>query len=70
MESFVTTVKLNQELYNKFKELNVRGKISFQEFVNKCLEKYMTDDKFQCEISESISNCNKLSHNAPFTLSN
>lgn len=67
MENFVTTVKLNQELYNQFKELNIRGKISFQDFVNKCLERYLTDSQFQSEISESISQ--KLSYNQPFKLS-
>jgi hypothetical protein len=67
MDQFVTTVKLNQELYNQFKELNIRGKISFQDFVNKCLEKYLSDTEFQSEISESIST--KLSFNAPFSLS-
>jgi hypothetical protein len=54
MEQIVTTVKLNQELYTQFKELNIRGKISFQDFVNKCLERYLTDDAFQTEISESV----------------
>lgn len=67
MENFVTTVKLNQELYNKFKELNIRGRISFQDFVNKCLELYINDPNFQTEISESINS--KLSHNGPFTTS-
>lgn len=68
MDQVVTTVKLNLELYNQFKEENVRGKISLQDFVNKCLEKYLTDVSFQTEISESISQ--KLSHNTPFSLSN
>lgn len=67
MDQFVTTVKLNQELYNQFKELNIRGKISFQDFVNKCLEKYLIDSAFQTEISESV--CQKLSYNQPFQLS-
>ena len=67
MDQFVTTVKLNQELYNQFKELNIRGKVSFQDFVNKCLEKYLVDAKFQTEISESIAQ--RLSFNAPFSLS-
>jgi predicted CopG family antitoxin len=67
MEQVVTTVKLNQELYNQFKELNIRGKISFQDFVNKCLEKYLSDIHFQTEISESISQ--KLSYNQPFQFS-
>lgn len=47
MDQFVTTVKLNQELYNRFKELNIRGKISFQDFVNKCLERYLDDTDFK-----------------------
>ena len=59
MDQFVTTVKLNQELYNQFKELNIRGKISIQDFVNKCLEKYLNDNTFQTEISQSV--CEKLS---------
>jgi hypothetical protein len=67
MDQIVTTVKLNQELYTQFKELNIRGKISFQDFVNKCLERYLTDDAFQTEISESV--CQKLSYNQPFQLS-
>ena len=67
MEQVVTTVKLDEELYNQFKELNIRSKISFQDFVNKCLEKYLTDSTFQSEISESV--CQKLSYNAPFQFS-
>ena len=67
MDQIVTTVKLNRELYTQFKELNIRGKISFQDFVNKCLERYLTDDAFQTEISESV--CQKLSYNQPFQLS-
>lgn len=67
MEQVVTTVKLDEELYTQFKELNIRSKISFQDFVNKCLEKYLTDSKFQTEISESV--CQKLSYNQPFQLS-
>jgi hypothetical protein len=67
MDQVVTTVKLNQELYNQFKELNIRGRISFQDFVNKCLERYLTDSNFQTEISESV--CQKLSYNQPFQLS-
>ena len=67
MDQFVTTVKLNQELYNQFKELNIRGKVSFQDFVNKCLERYLSDSNFQSEISESINT--RLSFNAPFSLS-
>ena len=67
MDQVVTTVKLKQELYNQFKELNIRGRISFQDFVNKCLERYLTDSNFQTEISESV--CQKLSYNQPFQLS-
>ncbi len=67
MDQFVTTVKLDNELYSQFKEINVRSKISFQDFVNKCLERYLSDSEFQSEISESIAQ--KLSFNAPFSLS-
>lgn len=66
MDQFVTTVKLDNELYSQFKELNVRAKISFQDFVNKCLEKYLTDKNFQSEISESV--VQKLSYNKSFQL--
>lgn len=68
MKSFVTTVKLDQEFYTQFKEINVRAKISFQDFVNKCLEKYINDVKFRNEISSSVSQ--KISYDEPFELSN
>jgi len=68
MEPFVTTVKLDNELYTQFKEINVRARISFQDFVNKCLERYIDDDNFRNEISESV--VQQLSYNKPFQLSN
>jgi len=68
MEPFVTTVKLDNELYTQFKEINVRARISFQDFVNKCLERYIGDDNFRNEISESV--VQQLSYNKPFQLSN
>lgn len=68
MDQFVTTVKLDSELYSQFKEINVRSKISFQDFVNKCLERYIDDDNFRNAISESV--VQKLSFNRPFQLSN
>ena len=68
MDQFVTTVKLDNELYTQFKEINVRARISFQDFVNKCLEKYVEDDSFRNEISESV--VQQLSYNKPFQLSN
>lgn len=67
MDQFVTTVKLDNELYTQFKEINVRARISFQDFVNKCLEKYIEDDNFRNEISESV--VQQLSYNKPFQLS-
>ena len=67
MDQFVTTVKLDNELYTQFKEINVRARISFQDFVNKCLEKYVEDDSFRNEISESV--VQQLSYNKPFQLS-
>lgn len=68
MDQFVTTVKLDNELYSQFKEINVRSKISFQDFVNKCLERYVDDAAFRNAISESV--VQKLSFNGPFQLSN
>ncbi len=68
MDQFVTTVKLDNELYNQFKEINVRTKISFQDFVNKCLERYVEDSNFRNALSESVAQ--KLSFNQPFQLSN
>ena len=68
MDQFVTTVKLDNELYNQFKEINVRTKISFQDFVNKCLERYVEDAGFRNALSESVAQ--KLSFNQPFQLSN
>jgi hypothetical protein len=54
MGNFLTTVKVNEELYLRFKEINVRDKISFQEFVNKCMSIYIENVDFRTEISESI----------------
>lgn len=54
MGNFLTTVKLNEDLYFRFKEMNVRDKISFQEFVNKCIESYVNNEDFRNELSESI----------------
>ncbi len=68
MDQFVTTVKLDNELYSQFKEINVRSKISFQDFVNKCLERYVDDANFRNAISESV--VQKLSFNKPFQLLN
>jgi predicted DNA-binding ribbon-helix-helix protein len=68
MDQFVTTVKLDNELYSQFKEINVRSKISFQDFVNKCLERYIDDANFRNAISGSV--VQKLSFNQPFQLSN
>ena len=68
MDQFVTTVKLDNELYTQFKEINVRARISFQDFVNKCLQKYIEDDSFRNEISESV--VQQLSYNQPFQFSN
>lgn len=54
MESFVTTVKLDKELYTQFKEINIRGKISFQDFVNFCLDKYIKDDVFRADTNLNV----------------
>ena len=66
MKTFVTSVKLENELYTQFKEINVRSKISLQDFVNKCIELYISDTNFRNSISESISQ--KLSFNESFKL--
>jgi predicted DNA-binding ribbon-helix-helix protein len=66
MNNFVTSVKLQEELYTQFKEINVRSKISLQDFVNKCIELYIADENFRNAISESVSQ--KLSFNKPFKL--
>jgi len=66
MKTFVTSVKLENELYTQFKEINVRSKISLQDFVNKCIELYISDQDFRNSISESISQ--KLSFNNSFKI--
>lgn len=60
-KNIVTTVKLDSELYNRFKEINVRTKISLQEFVNKCIDTYIANEQFRNELSESIVNDNTFS---------
>jgi len=68
MGDFVTTVKLDDEQYTRFKEINVRSKISLQDFVKKCIEIYIENEDFRNAISESVSQ--QLSFNQPFQLSN
>jgi len=67
MRSLVTTVKLENELYTQFKEINLRKKLSLQEFVNLCLEKYVNDTEFREVICSSV--VKKLSYDEPFQLS-
>lgn len=69
-KSSVTTVKLDSELYDRFKEINVRTKISLQDFVNKCIDTYITDEKFRNEISESIVQNNTFSPSTKVHVSN
>lgn len=54
MEYSVTSIKLDREFYNRFKELSIRRKLSLQDFVNKCLERYLKDETFADDIQKDI----------------
>lgn len=47
MSKVLTSVKVDNDAYIKFKELNVNQKFNFQELVNRSLYLYLQDDTFR-----------------------
>jgi hypothetical protein len=48
-----TTVKIDNGLYDQFKVLGIRYRITLQSLVEKCVFRYVNDESFR---SESINN--------------
>lgn len=54
MSYSITSVKINDDLYRSFKEKTINTRITFQNFVNCCLEKYHNDVEFKNEITKIL----------------
>ena len=50
----VTSLRVDQEQYNKFRELNVRTGVAFQDFVEQALIIYLSDPKFQMDVNRIV----------------
>jgi hypothetical protein len=48
----LTSVKIIDELYRKFKEKSIRDDFSLQKLVNRSLDLFVYDEKFQKKILE------------------
>ena len=51
-EDKLTSVKIIDELYRKFKEKSIRDDFSLQKLVNRSLDLFVYDEKFQKKILE------------------
>ena len=52
----LTTIYLNSDLHDSFKNVDEKYKVSFSDFVGYCLYKYKTEEAFQKEVYEFIKN--------------
>jgi hypothetical protein len=50
-DKVATTVKIPSSLYDDFKVLGIRHKISLQTLVEKCVNLFVTDENFRATIS-------------------
>lgn len=69
MNFIMTSIKLNTDLYTKFKEMGLHKKMSFQDFVNYCLKKYITESTFTKEVDDYLASINNKSNKLPKKLS-
>lgn len=44
-----TTVKIDKDLYEKFKILGIRYRLTLQDLVEKCIFRYVTEESFRDE---------------------
>lgn len=51
-----TTVKLSDSLYDEFKILGIRHKLTLQDFVEKCVSLYVSDEPFSSSFRNIINN--------------
>ena len=48
----LTTVKVLSENYSKFKLKTIDSEMTLQKLVNRAIEQYLTDDKFEKKLDE------------------
>ena len=56
MDSQITSLYLNKNIYDSFKKLETPIKISLSDFVGYCLYKYVNDSEFQKEVLTFLQN--------------
>lgn len=52
MQRMTTTIKIENDVYDEFKILGVKNKFTLQDFVDKCVLRYITDDQFRQDIDD------------------
>jgi len=50
MKKIATTVKVENDLYDEFKILGVKGKVTLQSLVEKCVFRYVREVTFRTDI--------------------
>jgi hypothetical protein len=54
MKKVATTVKIVSPIYDEFKVLGIRGRLTLQTLVEKCVYRYVTEETFRSEINNMI----------------
>lgn len=62
-DKVATTVKIPESLYDDFKVLGIRHKISLQTLVEKCVNLFVADEKFRSTVT--TYSLPKISGNVP-----
>lgn len=55
IEKVSTTVKIPKDLYDEFKILNIKNKLSLQVFVEKCFYLYLANDETSSSFQEMVN---------------
>ena len=51
MKKVATTVKIESSLYDEFKVLGIRCRLTLQGLVERCVNRYVTEETFRSEIN-------------------
>lgn len=54
MKKIATTVKIEPSLYDEFKVLGIRYRLSLQGLVERCVIRYVNDESFRVCINEFV----------------
>ena len=52
MKKVATTVKIEQNLYDEFKVLGIRCRLTLQGLVERCIYRYVKEESFQTQIND------------------